>query len=92
MLDIFITETERNLQALKKASDKHNKEQVSFILHKNLPLWQTVCLDYPLSRLRELITCPADNWTDKQYMEIREISNAVERLVAYAKKIREADE
>lgn len=91
MLALFIRESQKDLQALSHALEKQDKEAASSILHKNLPLWETVRLDHPLSRLRELATCAANMWTDEQYVEIREIINAVERLVAYAKKIREAD-
>ncbi|MDD3227702.1 MAG: ATP-binding protein [Oscillospiraceae bacterium] len=91
MLALFIRESQKDLQALSHALEKQDKEAASSILHKNLPLWETVRLDYPLSRLRELATGAANMWTDEQYVEMREIINAVEKLVSYAKKIREAD-
>lgn len=92
MLNIFITETEKDLKSLTIALEKNDQKSASSILHKNLPLWETVRLDYPLSHLRDLVTCTTGVWRDEQYLEIREIINAVERVVIYAKKIREANE
>lgn len=44
-------------------------------------------LDFPLFRLRELVTNPAAEWTDGQSVEIREVIRAVEKLIEYAEKI-----
>lgn len=86
MLQIFITETEKDLKSLIAALKKQDKKSALSILHKNLPLWETVRLDYPLSHLRNLVTCTAKIWTEEEYMEIRKIIKAVKRLVTYAKK------
>lgn len=86
MLQIFITETEKDLKSLIAALKKRDKKSALSILHKNLPLWETVRLDYPLSHLRNLVTCTAKIWTEEEYMEIRKIIKAVKRLVTYAKK------
>lgn len=91
MLHIFITETEKDLNSLTVALKKRDKKSTLSILHKNLPLWETVRLDYPLSQLRNLVTCTTNTWTDEQYMEIQKIINAVNRLVTYAKEIWEAN-
>ena len=89
MLGLFIEESRKDLAALTAALDRQDKEVAASILHKNLPLWETVRLDFPLSHLRELVTEPAAEWTEEQYMEIRDIIRAVEKLIAYAEKIRE---
>ena len=89
MLGLFIEENRKGLAVLTDALDRQDKAAAASVLHKNLPLWETVCLDFPLSRLRELVTEPATEWTDGQFMEIREIIRAVEKLITYAEKIRE---
>ena len=89
MLGLFIEESRKDLAALTAALDRQNKEAATSILHKNLPLWETVRLDFPLFHLRELVTDHAAEWTEEQYMEIRDIIRAVEKLIAYAEKIRE---
>ena len=89
MLGLFIGESRKDLAALTGALDRQDKEAAASVLHKNLPLWETVRLDFPLSHLRELVTDPAAEWTGGQSMEIREIIRAVEKLIEYAEKIRE---
>ena len=39
-----------------------------------------------LSHLRELVTEPATEWTNRQSMEMRDIIRAVEKLIVYAEK------
>ncbi len=87
MLDLFIEESRKELLALTDALDRQDREALISILHKKLPLWETVRLDFPLSHLRELVTGHAAEWTDEQYMKIRDIIRAVEKLIAYAEKI-----
>lgn len=88
MLGLFIEESRKELLVLTDALDRQDKEALVSMLHKKLPLWETVRLDFPLSHLRELVTGHAAEWTEGQYMEIREIIRAVEKLIAYAEKIR----
>lgn len=76
MLGLFIEESRKD------------KAAAVSVLHKKLPLWETIRLDFPLSRLRELVTDPATEWTGGQLMEIREIIRAVEKLTAYVEKMR----
>lgn len=78
MLGLFIEESRKDLAALTSALDRKDKAAAVSVLHKKLPLWETIRLDFPLSRLRELVTDPATEWTGGQLMEIREIIRAVE--------------
>lgn len=89
MLGLFIEESRKGLAVLTDALDRQDKAAAASVLHKNLPLWETLRLDFPLSRLRELVTDSATEWTEGRFMEIREIIRAVEKLTAYAEKIRE---
>lgn len=81
-------ESRKDLAALTSALDRKDKAAAVSVLHKKLPLWETIRLDFPLSRLRELVTDPATEWTGGQLMEIREIIRAVEKLTAYVEKMR----
>lgn len=89
MLGLFIEESRKDLAVLTDALNQKDKAAAVSVLHKKLPLWETIRLDFPLSRLRELATDPAAEWTDRQFMEIREIIRAVKKLTAYAEKMRE---
>ena len=89
MLGLFIEESRKDLVALTDVLNRRDKATAASILHKNLPLWETVRLDFPLSHLRELVTDHTEELTGRQSMEIRDIIRAVEKLIAYAEKIRE---
>lgn len=91
MLEIFIRETAKDLSGLVDAVGRKDERAVIAILHKNLPLWETVNLDFPLSYLRDLVICAPENWTDRQYKETQEIINAVQELIAFAKKTQEVN-
>lgn len=92
MLELFVSENGKDLAALTKALDRRDRKNATAILHKNLPLWETVHLDFPLFRLKELVTSDAETWTDIQYTEIQEIISAVKRLIEYAKQMEEANQ
>lgn len=89
MLDIFIRETEDSAGILEKALCKRDRETIHKVLHKNLPLWETVRMDFPMGRLRSMVTHTATAWEEREYMEVREIILAAERLVKQARKIKE---
>ncbi len=90
MLDLFITETRKDMSVLAEALERHDRDTAIAVLHKNLPLWEAVRIDYPLSRLRKLVMCTSAAWTEEQ-TDIRTIIGAVNKLVEYAKKIQEEE-
>lgn len=89
MLDIFIQETEESIHTLENALCRRDRDAIRKVLHKNLPLWETVRMDFPMARLRYLVTHTAAVWEEEQYLEIGEIIHAAERLTESARKIRE---
>ena len=89
MLDIFIRETEDSIHTLENALCRRDRDAIRKVLHKNLPLWETVRMDFPMARLRYLVTHTAAVWEEEQYLEIGEIIHAAERLTESARKIRE---
>lgn len=57
-------------------------------LHRNLPLWETVRLDYPVAVLRVLVKSDAGQWEDEEYVKIEKIIGAVRELISYAELMR----
>lgn len=84
MLRLFITEMKKDLASLSAALEQNNRKTVREILHKNLPLWETVRLDYPIRQLHVLVITDSSVWTDDQYAGIQKIVRAVEKLIDYA--------
>lgn len=90
MLRLFIGETRKDMASMVAATDRNDLKTVRSVLHKNLPLWETVCINYPLERLKELVRIDSNSWTKEQILEIREIIRSVKELIDFAEyKIRE---
>lgn len=88
MLDVFISESRKDLDRLRKALEKNDRLAVREILHKNLPLWTSVRLDYPAEKLRAIILSEPKLWTEERIKCIREIGEAAERLIACAENMK----
>lgn len=91
MLEVFITEGRKDLSLLHEALEKGDKETVRDILHKNLPLWDTLRLDFPIEELRRITTTAPGSWTAEDLAEIREIERAANRLLRYATNMRKEE-
>lgn len=89
MLDIFIRETEESINTLEGALHRRDRDAIHKVLHKNLPLWETVRMDFPMVHLRNSVTHKAAVWEEGQYMKVGEIIHAAKKLAESARKIRE---
>ena len=87
MLEIFLCESQKELTRLHKSLCENNRQSICDILHKNLPLWEIVNLDYPVENLWKIIITDPEKWQEREFMEIRKIELAAEKLVAYAEYI-----
>lgn len=81
---MFVTEGRKDLSLLHAALGKDDRETVRDILHKNLPLWDALCLDFPVEELRRITTMPPGSWKSEDLAGIREIEKAADRLLRYA--------
>ena len=92
MLEVFITESRKDLSGLHKALEKDDRQAVCDILHKNLPLWDAVRLDFPIEELRRITTTPPFSWTAEDLARIHEIEGAADRLLSYAINMQKEEE
>lgn len=92
MLEVFIAEGRKDLSLLHEALEKGDRETVRDILHKNLPLWDTLRLDFPIEELRRITTTAPGSWTAEDLAGIREIERAANRLLRYAINMRKEEE
>lgn len=92
MLEVFITEGRKDLSLLHEAQEKGDRETVRDILHKNLPLWDTLRLDFPIEELRRITTTAPGSWTAEDLAGIREIERAANRLLRYAINMRKEEQ
>ena len=92
MLEVFIIESRKDLSLLHAALEKGDREIVRDILHKNLPLWDTLHLDFPIEELRRITTTAPSSWTVEDLTRIREIEKAADRLLRYAMNMQKKEE
>lgn len=84
MLRLFIEETRKDMVSIITAIGQNDLKAVRSILHKNLPLWETVHINYPLVQLKKLVTMATDSWTKEQITDIQEIIRSVKELIDFA--------
>ena len=92
MLDEFARESRKDLHVLHQALESGDRRTVREVLHKNLPLWESVRLDYPLEELRRITTSEPEGWTEKELEQIRDIAEAADRLATFAEQIQDITE
>lgn len=89
MLGIFVNESRKELSRLYDALHGNDRQALREILHKNLPLWETVNLNYPMEMLHEIVTTKPEEWQEKHLKEIYRIEQAVSKLIIHVEKMQE---
>ena len=84
MLGLFVSESRKDIDRLSAAVKEKDSREIISILHRNLPLWETVRLDYPVAVLRVLVKSDAGQWEEEEYVKIEKIIGAVRELISYA--------
>ena len=88
MLGVFISESRKDLDRLHGALEKDDRQTVREILHKNLPLWTSVRLDYPIEELQTVVLSDPELWTEEQIRCIYKIGEAAGKLTTCAENIK----
>lgn len=89
MLRIFVDESRKELSLLHDALRRNDRQTFRDVLHKNLSLWETVNLDYPMEMLREIVTTDPGKWQEKHLKEIYRIEQAASKLIIHVEKMQE---
>lgn len=84
MLGLFVCESRKNIERLSAAVKEKESREIISILHRNLPLWETVRLNYPVADLRALVKSDAGQWKEEEYVKTEKIIGAVRELISYA--------
>ncbi len=88
MLGIFIRESRKDLDRLHGALERDDRQTVREILHKNLPLWTSVRLDYPIEELQAIVLSEPELWTEEQIRCIYKVGEAAGKLIACAENMK----
>ena len=62
MLGLFVSESRKDIDRLSAAVKEKDSREIISILHKSLPLWETVRLNYPVADLWVLVKSDAGQW------------------------------
>ena len=89
MLRIFVDESRKELSLLHDALRRNDRQTFRDVLHKNLSLWETVNLAYPMEMLREIVTTDPGKWQEKHLKEIYRIEQAASKLIIHVEKMQE---
>lgn len=92
MLDMFVQDTEKALADLREAIGKKDYKRISRIIHKGVPLWETVHIRIPASELKRLASLQPKTWNDEELVKVRKLADAVEQAVKTAIRLREETE
>lgn len=91
MLDKLITETEKDMQAMKEAGEKHDRESLDIQVHRLRSSWAVIRADKPLWELHRLLHSD----TECSDSEIQRAVNAVlvmgSKIVGQAKRQKEGE-
>lgn len=88
MLGIFIRESRKDLDRLHGALERDERQTVREILHKNLPLWTSVRLDYQIEELQTIVLSEPELWTEEQIRCIYKVGEAAGKLIACAENMK----
>lgn len=89
MLTMFVHDTKKALADLRKAIRKKDYKEISHIIHKGVPLWETIHVRIPVSELKRLASLPPKTWNDEQLVLVQKLADAVEQAVKTAIRLRE---
>lgn len=84
MLGLFVSESRKDIERLSAAVKEKDSREIISILHRSLPLWETVRLNYPVADLWVLVKSDAGQWEEEEYVKIEKIIGAVRELISYA--------
>lgn len=89
MLQIFIEDTEEELDGMRKAFWVKDYKKLGHYIHKAAPLWEMIRIDIPLGELEYMASLPVEKWCDVPDKHIERLMDAVNKAVKKAKKIKE---
>lgn len=89
MLDMFVQDTEKTLADLQEAIGAEDYGKISALIHKGTPLWETIRIGIPAVELERLVSLSPEAWNKALLPEIRQLAEALVRVVEAAKQLRE---
>lgn len=89
LLDIFIEDTEAGLAGIRDAVSSGDYKKLGNIIHKAVPVWETIRIDIPLQELAYMGSLPPEKWAGMSDERIGRLVRAVENAVRKAVTLKE---
>ena len=89
LLDIFIEDTEAGLAGIRDAVSSGDYKKLGNIIHKAVPVWETIRIDVPLQELAYMGSLPSEKWADIPEGRIGRLVRALEEAVRKAVTLKE---
>lgn len=89
LLDIFIEDTEAGLVGIRDAVSSGDYARLGNIIHKAVPIWETIRIDIPLQELAYMGSLSPEKWADISEGRIERLARAVEDAVRKAVTLKE---
>ena len=89
LLDIFIEDTEAGLAGIRDAVSSGDYKKLGNIIHKAVPVWETIRIDIPLQELAYMGSLPPEKWAGMSDERIGRVVRAVENAVRKAVTLKE---
>lgn len=90
MLDMFVNDTEITLARLREAIEKKDYKKISNLIHKGMPLWETIHMSLPVN-IERLTSLSSEVWGEVTLEEVRKLIKAIESAITTAKRLKEED-
>ena len=89
MLDMFIQDAEITLVKFRKAIEKEDYKKISSLIHKGMPLWETIRIGISIVELERLVSLPIEAWGKASFDEVHNLVKAIDLAVDKAKCLKE---
>lgn len=92
ILEMFVQDMEKTTAGLRKAVDDKDYAEITALIHKGAPLWETIRMDIPAAELERLASLAPEAWDETAVAGVRKLVAAVDEAVEKAKELKEGME
>lgn len=89
ILEMFVQDAERTAARLRKAAEDEDYQEITALIHKGAPLWETIRIDIPAAELERLASLVPEAWDEAAIAEVQKLVAAIEEAVEKAGKLKE---
>lgn len=88
ILEMFVQDAERTTDCLRNAIETEDYPEITALIHKGAPLWETIRIDIPAAELERLASLAPEAWDGAAVAEVRKLVVAIEEAVEKAERLK----